>query len=171
MLAAPAPECTPLSHAEAKRTLDPILVFKGFQLDDDDQVVADCYDCSLCGSTLYLKPAPPEAPPRRRHVRIVTETDIARAADRDIGRALELDQVDDRRIAEALGARICQRRGLVDIAVFTENRQPRVVVARRELCEVLRHLGWTLPRIGRAVGRHHTSVLHLLQTAAAPVHA
>ena len=37
------------------------------------------------------------------------------------------------------------------------------VAARREVYLRLRALGWSLPRIGRLFGQHHTTVLHALR--------
>ena len=47
--------------------------------------------------------------------------------------------------------------------VLSASRDKRVVYHRRALAHALRGLGWSLPRIGRALGRHHTSVLSLLK--------
>ncbi len=89
-----------------------------------------------------------------------------RGESRPPGRRLELDNDSDRVVAEQLGALIAYRLGLVDIAIFTENKEPTVVAARRQLCRVLRELGWSLPRIGRTIDRHHTSVMSLLRSDA-----
>jgi len=41
-------------------------------------------------------------------------------------------------------------------------RSQRLVAARRSIAVELRVAGWSLKRIGRAIGRHHTAVLHHL---------
>jgi chromosomal replication initiation ATPase DnaA len=49
-------------------------------------------------------------------------------------------------------------------AILSSDRAPLLVEARRQLCLRMRERGWSLPRIGRALGaRHHTTVLHLLR--------
>jgi len=47
----------------------------------------------------------------------------------------------------------------------TDNQQ-YLVRARRELATRLRGIGYSLPRIGKVIGKHHTTVLHLLKTEA-----
>lgn len=45
---------------------------------------------------------------------------------------------------------------------------PNLVAARREVTRELRGRKWSLPRIGRLLGgRHHTTILHYLQTSKA----
>jgi chromosomal replication initiation ATPase DnaA len=49
-------------------------------------------------------------------------------------------------------------------AILSPDRAPMLVEARRLLCLRMRTRGWSLKRIGRALGaRHHTTVLHLLR--------
>ena len=70
----------------------------------------------------------------------------------------------DREVAAQLCEVIAERHELlVPTTVLSDNRHPDVVAARRELCGVLRAMGWSLTRIGRAVGREHTSVMNLLK--------
>jgi chromosomal replication initiator protein len=45
-------------------------------------------------------------------------------------------------------------------AVLSQNRSPRVVKARQAACWILRAQEWSLPRIGEALGRDHTTVLY-----------
>ena len=70
----------------------------------------------------------------------------------------------DRRFAEDISVAIARRHGRVPLAVFAENTDRKSVAARREVAHMLRALGWSLPRIARALGRHHCSVLGLLRT-------
>lgn len=73
----------------------------------------------------------------------------------------------DRRFAEDLAELIAPRHGRVALSVFAENRDPATVAARRDVARMLRSIGWSLPRIGRALGdRHHTTVMHLLKERA-----
>jgi hypothetical protein len=81
----------------------------------------------------------------------------------DVATGLALSEGADRQVAEFLARSIAQRRGLVAAAIMTENRNPEVVAARAALCRVLRKMGWSLPRVGRSIGRDHSSVLHLLR--------
>jgi len=49
------------------------------------------------------------------------------------------------------------------ILARSHERQP--VAARRDVATHLRGRGYSLPQIGRALGLHHSTVLHYLQTA------
>jgi chromosomal replication initiation ATPase DnaA len=69
----------------------------------------------------------------------------------------------DRMFAEQLAGAVAPAHGRVPLAVFADNRDAGSVAARREVARMLRALGWSLPRIGRAMGRHHTAVLHMLR--------
>jgi chromosomal replication initiation ATPase DnaA len=60
---------------------------------------------------------------------------------------------DDHDIARELAARL----GAPD-AILGPSRQPHLVEARAEVFRELRALGWSYPRIGRAVGRDHTTI-------------
>lgn len=72
------------------------------------------------------------------------------------------EQRADRRFAEDLGRAIAKRHGRVGLAIFTDNVDKQTTAARRELAQMLRALGWSLPRIGAALGRDHSSVHYLL---------
>lgn len=98
---------------------------------------------------------------------VIDHAGIRLAGDCALGHQFEQETHSDRVVAEQLGATIARRHRLVEIAIFTENREPRVVAARKELCEVLRAMRWSFPRIGRAIDRHHTSVISLLRSDAA----
>ena len=47
--------------------------------------------------------------------------------------------------------------------VTTGRSFPHTVRARARVARILRAKGWSLNRIGKALGRHHTSILHLLK--------
>ena len=42
------------------------------------------------------------------------------------------------------------------------SREAKYVQARAEVAQVLRELGWSYPRVGRAIGRDHAAVMYLL---------
>ncbi len=74
----------------------------------------------------------------------------------------------DQRLADQLARVVARRHGLVGHALMTSNRCRSVVDARQELCIELRNRGWSLPRIGRCIGRDHGSVFHLLRRRPRP---
>jgi hypothetical protein len=45
---------------------------------------------------------------------------------------------------------------------LSPSREAKYVQARAEVAQVLRELGWSYPRIGRAIGRGHSDVMFLL---------
>lgn len=59
-----------------------------------------------------------------------------------------------------------QRHGVTADAVLGRDRKRRVAHARFEVMRRLRADGWSLTQIGRALGRHHTTVLHGLAAPA-----
>jgi hypothetical protein len=159
--------CTPESHAADKRAFAPTLVYRDVQRDEHGVPELELYDCALCHSTLAIPfAAPAPRAPRRIIVAVAPPPDLRELALAEylaLLHRLDADAQGDMQIAETIGAGIARRAGLVDIAIFTENRQPRVIAARTDLCIVLRRGGWSYPRIGRAIGRHHTSVMSLLE--------
>ena len=46
--------------------------------------------------------------------------------------------------------------------VLSPSRHANAVQARAEVAQVLRELGWSYPRVGRAIGRNHSEVMYLL---------
>lgn len=58
---------------------------------------------------------------------------------------------------------IAMKHGLPAEEMLGRSRAPHVVEARLNLFVCLRGKGWSLPRIGRLVGRDHTTILHALQ--------
>jgi len=63
-------------------------------------------------------------------------------------------------------AQAATRQGVPVTAILGRGRQPQVVAARREVCHLLRARGWSQTRIGRALGRDHTTVLRFLRQPA-----
>jgi chromosomal replication initiation ATPase DnaA len=49
--------------------------------------------------------------------------------------------------------------------ILGKNQEARIVEARRNLVLRLRNRGMSFPTIGRWLNRHHTSIIHLCQTA------
>ena len=49
--------------------------------------------------------------------------------------------------------------------VLSHSRAANAVQARTEVAQVLRELGWSYPRVGRAIGRDHAAVMYLLGTS------
>lgn len=47
--------------------------------------------------------------------------------------------------------------------IFGKSHEARLIEARRMIAVNLRHRGWSLTRIGRALKRHHTTVLPYLK--------
>ncbi len=61
---------------------------------------------------------------------------------------------------------VCMRQGVSPARIRQRDRRPDAVAARRQVCRVLRRLGYSLPMIGYAVERDHTTVLHHLRREA-----
>lgn len=70
--------------------------------------------------------------------------------------------------ANKLLAEICLARGVTKEMVLGEYHDWNLVSARRDLAKQLRAAGWSTPRIGDFLGRHHTTVLNLLKTENLP---
>lgn len=60
------------------------------------------------------------------------------------------------------------RAGVKLPVVLGRDQRKEAMRERRELARALAALGWSLPRIGRALGRHHTSVLVMLRSVGWP---
>lgn len=60
-------------------------------------------------------------------------------------------------------ATICARHGIALDDLRARRRDLQAVRARQELCGVLHHAGWSLPRIGRLLDRDHSTVLHAVR--------
>lgn len=66
--------------------------------------------------------------------------------------------------------RAARRLGVSPASVLGKSQQPQFVAARYEVAVALRRMGWSTPRIGRALGgRHHATIIHLLSKRLAPV--
>lgn len=50
--------------------------------------------------------------------------------------------------------------------ILSKSSSPPVVKARRSISVRARELGYSLPQIGAALNKHHTTILHLLRTHA-----
>ena len=60
---------------------------------------------------------------------------------------------------------VSKRTGIPVSDIIGDSREWHIVHARRVVCVALRELKWTFPAIGRAIGRDHTSCVHLVHTA------
>lgn len=60
-------------------------------------------------------------------------------------------------------ADVCARHNVTLDDVRARRRDLQPVRARQELCSVLHHGGWSLPRIGRLIGRDHSTILHAVR--------
>lgn len=66
-----------------------------------------------------------------------------------------------RDIARAVVAEVCAKHSVLVNGVMSMRRSAPIVAARQEICWRLRNeTTWSLPQIGRFLGRDHTSVLH-----------
>jgi hypothetical protein len=66
---------------------------------------------------------------------------------------------DPRRVCVEAASRLA---GVDTAEVLSPSRAPRVVAARRHAARLLRLQGLSLPEVGRALGRDHTSIMRLL---------
>ena len=59
--------------------------------------------------------------------------------------------------------RAAERHGVTPEDVLGPRRHKGIAAARHDTIKALRHdLGWSLPRIGNYLNRHHTTVLYVL---------
>ena len=66
-----------------------------------------------------------------------------------------------RDIAKAVLSEVCAKHNVAVHHVMSLRRSQHIVAARHEVCWRLREeTNWSLPQIGRFLGRDHTSVLH-----------
>lgn len=54
---------------------------------------------------------------------------------------------------------LCRKLKIHPARLRGDNRAPEVVDKRRRIAVELHDLGWSFPRIGRAMNKHHTSVM------------
>ena len=59
--------------------------------------------------------------------------------------------------------RICELRGISVAKVKSQDRHRNIVMVRAEIVRYLRKLRYSMPKIGQAMNRDHTSVLHILR--------
>ena len=56
---------------------------------------------------------------------------------------------------------ICKKHGVTWAQIIEQNRLPRIVLARQEICWHLhKHFKFSYPKIGRCINRDHTSTLY-----------
>ena len=60
--------------------------------------------------------------------------------------------------------KISKAHGFPPTELVAKNNTPKLVSARRDFCYEARKLGYSLPQIARTIGKHHTTVMHLLRT-------
>ncbi len=58
-------------------------------------------------------------------------------------------------------AEVCLRYGVSPHLVLSDCRTARCVQVRADMVHLLRERGWSFCRIGRALGRDHSSIMHL----------
>ena len=76
------------------------------------------------------------------------------------------DVYEDQEAADHVIRIAAQRHKCMVSAIKGHDRRACVMAAKREVVTALREKGWSLPMIGRALGKHHTSVLYLLKRSA-----
>ncbi len=65
--------------------------------------------------------------------------------------------------ARAAFDRIAERHLCTTADVLGRSGVKHIADARRECCQWLRDMGWSYPSIGRALGRHHSTVQSVLK--------
>lgn len=68
-------------------------------------------------------------------------------------------------IVQAIAITACAEAGVPISAALSRDASPKAIAARRAIYAGLRARGWSYPRIGRAVGRDHTTVRDVLVKA------
>ena len=66
--------------------------------------------------------------------------------------------------------RAAEHHGVTVAEIKGRSRLGHVVAARQDAFLALREAGWSFPRIGRAMGRNHSTVLHGVAVAEARSH-
>lgn len=72
------------------------------------------------------------------------------------------DSHKDSTVIEPLLVAFAADRGVELCELMGRSQKPEMVAIRRAFAAKARTLGYSLPAIGRALGRHHTTVLNLL---------
>ncbi len=73
-------------------------------------------------------------------------------------RRLRLVRMSDE--ARAIVDAVAQERGILASAIVARRSHRALVSARCEVMRRMRALGWSYPRIGMEMGKHHSSVMH-----------
>ena len=68
-------------------------------------------------------------------------------------------------IVDQISAAVSKMTGVPVVGIFGRGTGAHVSKARFRVIRELRRLGWSTPRIGRAMDRHHTSILSALKRA------
>lgn len=68
--------------------------------------------------------------------------------------------------AGALAVNVAETHGLDLEEMLSTSRRAECVDARLEIYRELRKAGWSYPRIGKFVGRDHTTIMHALDAGA-----
>jgi|GEM_PF-2163719 len=68
-------------------------------------------------------------------------------------------------VGSAAIAEACTRYRCTEAELLSKSKREEFVAARRLVAIRLRACQWSLPRIGRVLHRHHTTVLALLRRA------
>lgn len=71
-----------------------------------------------------------------------------------------IDNVMRRATIRDIARSICLQKGKSVASVLGPSRKPEDCRIREIICYIAREKGFSYPQIGRAIGRHHTSVLH-----------
>lgn len=69
-------------------------------------------------------------------------------------------------VAKRVMQHVSDRTGVSVESMVGSGRSQQVLAARRRTCRLFQRLGYSLPNIGWAMHRHHTTVLHYLRMEA-----
>lgn len=69
-------------------------------------------------------------------------------------------------ILDIMDAALLQHPTVSETLLLMGGRSTHIVAARRSVARALRDKGYSLPVIGRWMGMHHTSIIHLLKPRA-----
>ena len=79
-----------------------------------------------------------------------------------------LDELDQRDLL-SLAREACLGAGVTLAEAFSRDRGPGPSEARKRFYGSLRAQGWSFPRIGALVGRHHSTIMYALERIPEPV--
>ena len=94
---------------------------------------------------------------RRKPSEIVAEYDAKREA---LAGALAEFEAAGTTLKSAAISRAAEHHGVTVAEIKGRSRLGHVVAARQDVFLALREAGWSFPRIGRAMGRDHSTVMH-----------